>query len=64
MLNAKEIQNAFLENWMGDPEGFFDTMDGTEACSFEEAGILTNDAGFIIMTADGQEYQVSIVRSK
>lgn len=64
MLNAKKIENALLENWTGDQEEFFDVMDGTEACSFEDAGILTNDAGFIIMTADGQEYQVSIVRSK
>ncbi len=64
MLNAKDIETALLENWNGDPEEFFDTLDGTDACSFEDAGILTNDAGLVITTVDGHEYQVTIVRSK
>ena len=64
MLNAKKIENALLENWAGDPEEFFEAMDGTDACSFEDAGILTNDAGLVITTADGHEYQVTIVRSR
>lgn len=64
MLNAKDIETAFLENWTGDPEEFFDVMDGTEACSFKDAGILTSDAGLVITTADGREFQVTIIQSR
>lgn len=64
MLNAKDIETAFLENWTGDQEEFFDVMDGTDACSFEDAGILTNDAGLVITTADGREFQVTIIQSR
>ena len=64
MLNAKKIENALLENWTGDQEEFLDVMDGTEACSFEDAGILTNDAGLVITTADGREFQVTIIQSR
>lgn len=34
-----------------------------ETRSFEDAGVLTNDEGFIVYV-DGREFQVTIVRSK
>jgi hypothetical protein len=35
-----------------------------EVRSFRDAGILTNDNGFVVVTPDGKEYQVTIVRRK
>ena len=32
--------------------------------SFEQAGILTRDAGLVLTLADGSEYQVTVIRSK
>jgi len=32
--------------------------------TFEEAGVLTQNAGLVIETADGSEWQVTIVRSR
>ena len=32
--------------------------------TFEEAGVLTQNAGLVIETADGSELQVTIVRSR
>jgi hypothetical protein len=32
--------------------------------TFEEAGILTRDAGLIVMMTDGSEFQVTVVRSR
>lgn len=32
--------------------------------SFEEAGVLTRDAGFLITATNGYEYQITIVRSR
>lgn len=33
-------------------------------CSFEERGLLTRDAGFVVRLADGSEYQVGVVRGR
>lgn len=32
--------------------------------TFEELGVLTSDAGFVIRLADGSEFQVTIVKSR
>lgn len=32
--------------------------------SFDAAGIMTTDAGFVMLMADGTEFQVTVVRSK
>ena len=51
---AQEIQDALLES-----ENFSDCR----IESFEEAGILTRDSGFILKTEEG-EFQITIVRSR
>lgn len=63
-MNAKEIQDALLEMWHGDPDEIYNTLDGTEACSYEEAGIMTNDKGIVIQTQDGREFQITIIQSR
>jgi len=42
-----------------DPKLFGDGSTQT----YSELGILTTDAGFVLRTADGSEYQVTIVKS-
>lgn len=32
--------------------------------SFERAGVMTTDAGFVVTFADGSEFQVTVVQSK
>ena len=32
--------------------------------TYEEDGVLTNNAGLVITTADGAEFQLSLVRSR
>lgn len=32
--------------------------------SFEEVGVLTRDAGFVLTADDGTEHQVTVVRSR
>lgn len=63
-LTAKEIQNALISLWYGDPDDLFNTLDGTEASSYEEAGMLTNDKGIIIQTQTGEEFQITIIQSR
>ncbi len=63
-LTAKEIQDALLEMWYGDPDEIHNTLDGTEASAYEEAGILTSDKGIVIQTQTGEEFQITIIQSK
>ena len=32
--------------------------------TFDEEGVLTNNAGLVITTADGSEFQLTVVRSR
>ena len=41
-----------------DPHGIRDAM------SYDEAGVLTNNAGLVVRMDDGSEYQITIVRSR
>jgi hypothetical protein len=41
-----------------------DLADVKRVRTFEEEGVLTTDAGLVITTADGAEYQVTIVKSR
>ena len=63
-LTAKEIQDALLEMWYGDPDEIHNTLDGTEAYSYGEAGVMTNDKGIVIHTQTGEEFQITIIQSK
>lgn len=58
------IENSDESDW-GDPE----TIDGDgpvveEVIDFEEAGVMTTDAGVVISFRDGSEFQISITRSQ
>lgn len=36
----------------------------TRICTFEEAGLMTNNKGLVIRYDDGTEFQVTVVQSK
>ncbi len=37
---------------------------GSGWSTFEDAGVLTSNAGLVLRTADGSEFQVTVVRSR
>ena len=39
-------------------------FENVEAVSYEAAGVLTRDAGFVVHLPDGSEFQVTVVRSR
>lgn len=47
-----------------DRNDFFDPGEIESVGTYEEAGVLTRDAGFVIRMGDGGEFQLTIVRSK
>ncbi len=63
-MDDQKIQNALLALWHGDPDELFNTLDGTDAMSYEDAGVLTTDAGIVITTQDGQQFQITIIQSR
>ena len=52
IMDVKELIRELLEN------------EGLEVETYEEAGLLTRNDGLVIKTEDGDEYQVTIVKSK
>jgi len=73
-MNETELQDA-LRNLLQELS-YMDTEDldqfdmpgelaGIERTStFDEAGVLTRDAGLVITTPDGSEFQLTIVQSR
>ncbi len=51
-LCMSDIVDQFLEDELKDVQ------------SFEEAGVLTSDAGFVVRLKDGSEFQVTVVKSR
>lgn len=41
-----------------------DRLDVDGASTFEEAGVLTRNAGLVVRMMDGTEFQVTIVKSR
>jgi hypothetical protein len=39
-------------------------MLGNSTSSFEEAGVMTDNAGLVLRLEDGSEFQVTVVRSR
>jgi hypothetical protein len=49
------IQDLILDDESGD---------GPRVSTFEDAGIMTNNAGLVLDFEDGSQYQITIVKSK
>lgn len=56
-MNASEFAEILQELVRYEGPGITDTL------SFERAGILTTDAGFVVRPPDGSEFQITVVQS-
>jgi hypothetical protein len=73
-VNENELQDAlktlleeiaFMDAEDRQDAGLGDDLSGVKRVrTFEEEGVLTHDAGLVITTADGGEFQLTIVRSR
>jgi len=73
-MNEMEMQDAlktlleeiaYMDADERDRLGILDGLDDIENIStFAEAGVLTNNAGFVCRLGDGSEFQVTIVQSR
>lgn len=55
-LDAEDVAATFSP----EVSGFM----GATVRTYESAGVLTRDAGFVITLEDGSEYQITVVRSR
>jgi hypothetical protein len=60
------LSDATVANFDDSPEielpAELEQVDSVE--TYRDAGILTTDAGVVVRTKDGREFQISIVRSR
>jgi hypothetical protein len=45
-------------------DGWPEEMLGNHTASFEEVGVMTDNAGLVLRLEDGSEFQVTVVRSR
>ena len=63
-IDARAIADYLIYLIEQDDEFWSDAGDKPTVRSFEEAGVMTRNAGLVLRTPDGQEYQVSVVKSR
>jgi hypothetical protein len=63
-LNAEAIANFLIELIDLDDQPWSDDGDKPTVRTFEDLGVLTTNAGLVLRAPDGQEFQISVVRSR
>jgi hypothetical protein len=63
-LNAEAIATFLIDLIELDDQPWSDDGDKPRVRSFTEAGVLTRDAGLVLRAPDGQEFQISVIRSR
>ena len=64
-LKALLEEVAFMDDEERTDAGLPDELAGVKRVStYEEEGVLTRDAGLVVTTAEGAEFQLTIVRSR
>ena len=63
-LNAEAIADFLIELIELDDQPWSDDGDKPRVRTFEDAGVLTMNAGLVLRAPDGQEFQISVVRSR
>ena len=63
-INAQAIADYLIDLIELDEEPWSDDGDKPTVRSFEGAGVLTMNAGLVLRAPDGQEFQISVVRSR
>jgi hypothetical protein len=63
-INAQAIADFLVDLIQQDEELWSDDDDKPTVRSFEEAGVMTSNAGLVLRTPDGQEFQINVIRSR
>ena len=65
-INAQSIADYLVDLIQQDEEDLWsdDQTEKPTVRSFEEAGVMTCNAGLVLRTPDGQEFQISVVKSR
>ena len=63
-INAQSIADYLVDLIQQDEELWSDDDEKPTVRSFEEVGVMTCNAGLVLRTPDGQEYQISVVKSR
>lgn len=62
-MDEYEVQDSLMALLWG--ESLDSTMlEGVKARTFENDGVMTHDIGLVLHTADGSEFQITIVQSR
>jgi hypothetical protein len=63
-VNAEAIASLLIDLIELDDQPWSDDGDKPRVRSFAEAGVMTTNAGLVLCAPDGQEFQITIVRSR
>ena len=62
-INAQSIAD-YLVDLIEQDEELWSDGDKPTVRSFEDAGVMTRNAGLVLRAPDGQEFQISVVKSR
>ena len=63
-INAQAIADYLIYLIEQDEEPWSDDGDKPSVCTFEQAGVMSLNAGLVLRAPDGQEYQISVIKSR
>ena len=63
-IDAQAIADYLIYLIQQDEQPWSDDGDKPTVRSFEEAGVMTRNAGLVLRTPDGQEFQISVIKSR
>ena len=63
-INAQSIADYLVDLIQQDQGLWSDDDEKPTVRSFEEAGVMTCNAGLVLRTPDGQEFQIRVVKSR
>ena len=63
-INAQSIADYLVDLIQQDEELWSDDDEKPTVRSFEDAGVMTSNAGLVLRAPDGQEFQISVVKSR
>ena len=63
-INAQATADYLIYLIEQDEEPWSDDGDKPSVCTFEQAGVMSLNAGLVLRAPDGQEYQMSVIKSR
>ena len=63
-INAQATADYLIYLIEQDEEPWSDDGDKPTVCTFEQAGVMSLNAGLVLRVPDGQEYQISVIKSR